>query len=185
MPRDIAKSNFNLLTVHDGMADDDVAFFHRWPTTDERVAYRNAALKLKGRSLKNKVTETNIRFGGKLITGFIKSELNASEELEGGLVYNGKPFSSFPIVIQDYKNIEAELAKKESASGDPDYLENWKQLVIETSADLIEQVGAVIFGGVGVVENEEEEEEFEFEEEKKGEEVPVELDESPLGSEDH
>ena len=131
--RDVAKSDDNVATINDRIGGCNVFLTFRMPTTAEREVYDRKSLKLKGRKLINKTFELNLFFGKKLCTGLVLAKQDAMDKWDEGLCYEGKPFSS------------------NKDDGDY-YREDWKALIVLTSADLLVQLAAFIFNAVGIEE---------------------------------
>ena len=132
--RDVSKSDRNVGKIYDKLGKGDVYFYFRMPTTAERAAYDKALLKFKGKKPLNKAFETNLTFGKLLCTGLRLAKKDPIKTWVDGLCFEGKPFSS-------------------ESKDEGYYRQDWKEIIIETSSDLLVQLAAFIFNAAGVEED--------------------------------
>lgn len=109
----------NTLEIHDGMSGDVHEIHYRMPTNEERAAYQNGAFERRGQKIRSRIFENRLKFGARIITGFRK----------GTLGIDGNAFSSDP--------------------DDPDFRQDWKDLLVRYAGDVVASVGAGIFEGTG------------------------------------
>lgn len=109
----------NVVEINDGATGDVHEIFYRMPTNEERAAYQNGAFALRGRKLQARIFENRIKFGARVITGFKK----------GTLGIDGKPFAS--------------------DANDPEFREDWKDLLVKNAGDIVTSVAALVFEGTG------------------------------------
>lgn len=113
--RDLAKSDKNILEVHDKLSGTDMTIYYRTPTTQERISFNKRLIKRVGKKVVDQSAETMLEDGLKIITGF----------KDGDFGIDGKPISSNP----------------ES----PDYYPEWKRLLEEEAADVAVAVANTVF----------------------------------------
>lgn len=106
-------------SVQDG--DEVHVLSYRRPTNQEHAAYGAALMRREGGKLLNRVVETRVKFGLRILTGFKK----------GSLGIQGKPISS--------------------DENDPDYYADWKNLLEKYVPDVVAAVGRHAFEGTQVV----------------------------------
>ena len=111
----------NIIEIKDDVAGVIHEFYYRMPTTKERVQYRAGLFERKGNKIINRVFEQQVKFGAKVVTGFRK----------GSLAIQGKPISS--------------------DQSDPDYREDWKELLMKGCPELLAVVGKTAFEGAEAV----------------------------------
>ncbi len=109
----------NTLDIQDGITGDVHEIYYRMPTNEERAAYQNGVFERRGQKLKSRVFENRLKFGSRIISGFAK----------GTLGIEGKPFSADP--------------------SDPDYRQDWKDLLIRYAGDIVASVAANVFEATG------------------------------------
>lgn len=109
----------NVLEIQDGISGDVHEIYYRMPTNEERAAYQNGAFERRGRKLRARIFENRMKFGARIITGFRK----------GSLGVGGKAFSCEP--------------------DDPDFRQDWKDLMIEHAGDIVASVAACVFETTG------------------------------------
>lgn len=110
----------NIAVVHDALAGEAHRIYFRRPTNAEMVAFQNSAFRRKGSKLENRLFETRLAFGAKIMTGFEKGSFGA----------DGKPFASDP--------------------KDPDYRGDWADLIRENAPDVVAVVAMIAFEGATV-----------------------------------
>lgn len=118
--RDLKANDKNILHINDAISGTKLQVYYRIPTTQEMVAYQSKLVSRKGKKIVFNIFETRLEFGLKVITGF-------SEDAFG---YDGKAISSDPI--------------------NPNYRQDWKELLKQTSADIISLVAANVFEGAQI-----------------------------------
>lgn len=101
--------------------DDVHVIQYRRPTNEEMVTYQASLFVRKGNKLVSRVAEMRLKFGARILVGFEK----------GTFGYEGKPFSCDPL--------------------DPDYRENWKDLILQSAWDVVSAIGKHAFEGTTVV----------------------------------
>ncbi len=109
----------NVLEIQDGISGDVHEIYYRMPTNEERATYQNGAFERRGRKLRARIFENRMKFGARIITGFRKGSLGAG----------GKPFSCEP--------------------DDPDFRQDWKDLMIEHAGDIVASVATCVFESTG------------------------------------
>lgn len=119
--RDLRDSDRNILVIHDPMSGTDIEVHYRPPTTRERVAYKAALFRKEGKKIVMNVLPVRVEYALKVITGF----------RAGDFGYDGQPMSSEP-----------------GAAG---YREDWKDLLKETAADILDAFSAAVFEGAKAV----------------------------------
>lgn len=139
MPRETSNAKPHTLRITDGISGDTIAFNYRLPTTAERVGYRKNMMSFKNGKIKDQTAETQLDYARRVITGFEESKPDVAGRLSGGFLADGKPFAS----------------DRASAC----YREDWFEIIKETSADLLMQAVAFIFGGTGIDSGQDDEEE--------------------------
>ncbi|NCD13685.1 MAG: hypothetical protein EOL92_00445 [Bacteroidia bacterium] len=129
MARVLNKEN-NLMIFADELSGSDVGLYYRMPTTRERQGYTNAAVKrgAKGNKITFHVVEAKIEFGAKILTGIRDGDF---------LLENGRPLSSDPT--------------------SENYIESWKDIVIDCASDLVGALATKIFDHIPDVAGTEEE----------------------------
>jgi hypothetical protein len=110
----------NVIEIQDGISGDIHEIYYRLPTNEERASYQSNLISRRGKKIQTRIFETRIKFGGKLVTGFRK----------GTLGIEGKAFAS--------------------DSTDPDYREDWKELLLKFAPDVIASVAVTAFEATGV-----------------------------------
>lgn len=131
MPRELRQNERNKLVIEDPFTGEKVELFYRMPSVSEHVDFQKQSYLYKqtasGTITENNTPQTRIDFGLKILTGFT----------DGYFLYDGKPISPDP--------------------KSPDYRQDWKELIKETAANLVDALGMKVFLGVRFVnENEEE-----------------------------
>ncbi|GEM_PF-3538913 len=96
-----------------------VGVFYRSPTPSEYVAYHRDKLKLRGGKLESRLTETNLKFGMKVITGVQEGDIEYRE--------NG-----------EWKALDTTLMPEAE----------WKAIVEREFFDLVDFVGSKVFNPV-------------------------------------
>lgn len=109
----------NVLEIQDGISGDVHEIYYRMPSNEERAAYQNGAFERRGNRIKSRLFENRLKFGARLITGFRK----------GTIGIDGKAFSS--------------------DSSDPDYRQDWKELLVRHAGDIVASVAAGVFENTG------------------------------------
>ncbi len=109
----------NILDIQDGITGDVHEIYYRMPTNEERAAYQNGVFERRGQKLKSRVFENRLKFGSRIISGFTK----------GTLGIDGKLFSSDP--------------------SDPEYRQDWKDLLTRYAGDIVASVAASVFEATG------------------------------------
>ncbi|MHC1727955.1 MAG: hypothetical protein AB9866_18460 [Syntrophobacteraceae bacterium] len=109
----------NTLEIHDGTSGDVHEIHYRMPSNEERAAYQNGAFERRGQKIRSRIFENRLKFGARIITGFRK----------GTLGIDGKAFSA--------------------DSDDPDFRQDWKDLLMRHAGDVVACVGACIFESTG------------------------------------
>jgi len=113
---------YNIAYVRDGVSGDLHELHYRLPTNADRVSYQAGLWVRKGKQFINQALETRLRLGSQLLVGFVK----------GTIGLDGKPFSSNPT--------------------DPDYREDWRELLLQYAPDVVAVVALAAFEGTGVAE---------------------------------
>ncbi|MFZ2447494.1 MAG: hypothetical protein WAW37_14155 [Syntrophobacteraceae bacterium] len=109
----------NILDIQDGITGEVHEIRYRMPTNEERAAYHNGVFERRGQKLKSRIFENRLKFGSRIITGFTR----------GTLGIDGKAFSSDP--------------------NDPDYRQDWKDLLVRHAGDIVASVAASVFEATG------------------------------------
>lgn len=115
--RDLTKSDKNKMIINDARSGSEIELYYRNPTTQEEVEYQSKLFKRQGKKVLINAFGTRLDMGLKILTGF----------REGDFGIEGKPISSDP--------------------QNPDYKENWKDLLKENAADIITAFSFAIFEG--------------------------------------
>lgn len=113
----------NEASIHDSVSGDTHTLFYRLPTNQERAAYQAALFRRSGNKLENRIFETRISFGEKIVVGFVKGTLGAE----------GKAFAS--------------------ETSDPDYRSDWKGLIKANAPEILAALAQNAFEGTGVMRN--------------------------------
>jgi len=119
----------NTAVITDSISGDTHEVYYRRPTNREMVGFQNNAFKRKGNRIENRLFETRLLYGSKIVTGFRKGTLGC----------HGKPIASDP--------------------NDPDYREDWLQLIVDHAPDVVAVVAMIAFEGTTASRNDEFEEE--------------------------
>ncbi|MCE5334269.1 MAG: hypothetical protein LLG06_06735 [Desulfobacteraceae bacterium] len=109
----------NVLEILDGISGDVHEIHYRMPTNEERAAYQNGAFERRGRKVRTRIFENRIKFGARIVTGFRK----------GSLGVDGRPIASDP--------------------NDPDFRQDWKDLLVQHAGDIVASVAASVFENTG------------------------------------
>ena len=96
-----------------------VGIYHRSPKPSEYIAYHQEKLRLKNGKVESNLTETNLRYGMKVITGVRKGDLEYRE--------NGA-----------WKPLETDVMSEEE----------WRAILTHDFFELIDFVGAKVFNPV-------------------------------------
>ncbi|MEN8134329.1 MAG: hypothetical protein ABFS18_02165 [Thermodesulfobacteriota bacterium] len=115
----------NTAIFNDNIGGGQIHLYWRNPTTEERASYTNMSIQREGDELVVKKGEARQEYGLKILTGFRFGDFGQRVAAAVGGAENEKSFSHEP----DH----------------PDYLENWKDLVLESGADLVELLAARVF----------------------------------------
>jgi hypothetical protein len=112
----------NILEIVDPISGDVHEIYYRTPTNSERIAYAGALIRREGRKIRLRADtySINVQYGLDVITGFKK----------GTIGYNGKKISSDVM--------------------DPDFFENWKELLAQSAPEIAAAVGQTVFAGARV-----------------------------------
>lgn len=113
---------YNIAFVRDGVSGDVHELHYRMPTNAERISYQAGLYVRRGKQLINQALDTRLRLGSQLLVGFAK----------GTIGLDGKPFAADP--------------------KDPDYREDWRNLLLLYAPDVVAVVALAAFEGTGVVE---------------------------------
>jgi len=107
----------NVLVLFDKLSGEEMEFYYRMPTNDERVKYDSAMTKRKGTKIvvNKEWPLLQAKFGAALLTGFKK----------GCFAVDGKAISS--------------------DQTDADYLKGWKTLLFQKRPDLLGHVARTVF----------------------------------------
>jgi len=132
MARTIGKGVVNIITINDPIGGGDIEFRYRFPTTTERQQYSSGLFSKKGVKIRIKTSETRQKFGLAILTGI----------REGDFILQGEGFAAKTPVS--------------SKPDSPHYRFDWKDLVSEYGADLVEAMAAHVFEGAEMVEDEDE-----------------------------
>lgn len=109
----------NVLEILDGISGDVHEVYYRMPTNEERAAYQNGVFERRGRTLRSRLFENRLKFGARIITGFAK----------GTIGIDGKLISPDP--------------------NDPDFRQDWKDLLVRHAGDVVASVAASVFESTG------------------------------------
>ena len=126
------------------------SFFHRHPTTTERIQYKKKSLQVKGFRLKNKAVEVQLEYAEKILTG-IKPPKKTTSGYVDGFTFHGKPVSAVP--------------------GETPSPPNWFEIIAGARADLICQAAAAIFDSTGAEAGDADDEEEEDDSDDKGDQA--------------
>lgn len=133
--RTIGKNVINEVTITDPIGGGDVKLYYRTPTTNERQQYTSSLFQTKGRKVKTMISGARQKFGQKILTGFRHND--------------------FCLVEEDGRKVAFASDPK-----DPQYRENWKDLVVESAADLVETLAFHVFEGAKVMPDDDENDEI-------------------------
>ena len=122
MGRIIGEGVINEFNVRDPISGDTLTLYFRFPTTEERQGYMSAMFERDENKIRFRISEARQEFGLKILSGIKKGSFS--------LIENGAP-----------------MREISSDSSDPDYLENWKELVAKQGIDIVEEMAAYIFEG--------------------------------------
>ena len=117
--RDLSSAR-NIIEITDGLSGDVHEFYYRRPTAQEMAAYQAGLFERKGKKVINRVYQTRIESGLKILTGF----------KPGTIGIDGVAISA--------------------VAGEQGYREDWKNLLGEHAPDIIAAVAQQIFEGTGV-----------------------------------
>lgn len=109
----------NVLEIQDGITGDVHEVWYRMPTNEERAAYQNGVFERRGQKLRSRIFENRLKFGARIITGFAK----------GTIGIDGKPISPDP--------------------NDPDFRQDWKDLLVRHAGDIVASVAVSVFESTG------------------------------------
>ncbi len=109
----------NVLIIQDNISDSEIHLNYRMPGTKEIVSYRNGATKRVRNALVNRMGENRLEHGQKILTGFREGDF------EKQVKEKWVPLASDP----------------KSKNYDPE----WKNIVSEQAADLIETLAVHVF----------------------------------------
>ncbi|MFA4871375.1 MAG: hypothetical protein WC623_24465 [Pedobacter sp.] len=118
--RDLKLSDKNKIGIFDARSGTDIELYYRTPTTSEEVEYQHLLVKRQGRKVIINPFEARLEMGLRILTGFS----------EGSFGIDGKAISSEP--------------------ENPNYKENWKDLLKETASDIITTFAFTIFEGARI-----------------------------------
>lgn len=110
----------NTIEIQDGSSGDVHEMYYRRPTAVEMAGYQAALFERKGKKVINRVYQTRIDFGAKILTGF----------KPGTFGFDGQAIS-------------AEKADK-------GYREDWQRILRELAPDVVAAVAQQVFEGTGV-----------------------------------
>jgi len=116
----------NEITLHDNLSGTEIKYFYRTPTTKEREGFNNLAVQRKGRKVKIKRAEAQLKYGLRILTGIREGDFE--RKVDGKYI----PISSDP----DSKN----------------YYPDWKDWQRQHAADLVMLLGAFVFEGSAEIE---------------------------------
>lgn len=111
----------SVIEIKDELGGSIHEFEHRAPTTSERVAYRAGLWRREENKVINCTETQRVKFGLAVLTGFKK----------GTLCVGGKPISC--------------------AAEDPDYCENWKDVLAQGAPELVAEIGRIVFDGAQAI----------------------------------
>ena len=109
----------NILEIQDGITGDVHEIHYRMPTNEERAAYQNGVFERRGQKIKSRIFENRLKFGARIITGFAGRTLGI----------DGRAMSADP--------------------GNPDYRQDWKDLLVRHAGDIVASVAASVFEATG------------------------------------
>lgn len=110
----------NTAQIQDGMSGDVHEIHYRNPSVEEIAAYGNGLFERRGRALRSRAVQNRLKYGSRIIVGFRKGTIGC----------DGRPFSSDP--------------------HDPDYREDWKELLVKNAPDIVCAVAMAAFESTGV-----------------------------------
>lgn len=110
------KQEDEIIEIADTLGDCVHEFYARHPTTTERFQYDANKLERKGNTIYNRLPQQRQHYGKKVLTGFKKGTLGDEE---------GNSFSSDP--------------------SDPDYREDWKELISAGYPEAFDVMAKVMF----------------------------------------
>jgi hypothetical protein len=110
----------NTIEIQDGISGDVHAIRCRKPTMHEMAAYQAGLFERKGKKMINRIYQTRVEFGKKIITGFVK----------GTLGVDGQAFASDP--------------------ADPQYREDWLDILCTMAPEIVAAVAMQAYEGTGL-----------------------------------
>lgn len=119
MPRFTEENVKNEFAVQDKLSGDELMLYYRTPTAEEHIKYSKEKLVRRGNKFEDRLTETLIKYGGKILTGIRKGDFA--------------------------RRVGGKTVLYSSESGDPDYDPNWKELLRAHAADLLILLGMHVF----------------------------------------
>lgn len=107
------------LKIEDNISGDSVTLYYTLPTNKQRLAYQNASVERHNGRIVNRTVEARQKYGLEILTGVKAGDLEIEQ--------NGK---WVPLVTDPAQ---------------PGYREDWKDIVLEQAADLVELLAAQVF----------------------------------------
>jgi hypothetical protein len=105
-----------VLKLNDRISNSKLTLEYRTPTTAERIAYSNALVTRRGNKVEYNHTATRVKYGLLILTGFADGDFYKSKK---------KPLSWKP--------------------DSPDYDKEWKKIIKEKAADIMEMLAIHVF----------------------------------------
>lgn len=115
MPRNLEQCTNNEFRFHDPRTGEEVIFFYRSPTTEDRVRHQARRYGRRDGKLINRARSACIESAAGILTGI----------RDGDFILGDRPFSSIP--------------------GNPGYREDWRILLEEMAGDLLLVMGHDLF----------------------------------------
>jgi len=116
--RDLKKTDRNKVVLLDLQGGGKIGLYYATPTTSQVKAFHKESLHRKGNKVLVDSFDPALKYGLEVITGFD----------EGAFGFDGQPISADP--------------------ASPNYREDWKELLLETAADVVITLGRLVFEGV-------------------------------------
>lgn len=119
MPRNTTASDNNEFRLHDNLSDSDLVLYYRNPTTRERQAYQNMAIKRRRNKIDLNQAAARLRYGLLILTGF----------RDGDFV----------------REVDGVPTAYSSDKGSDRYLATWKDEIEAGAADIAMLLGGFVF----------------------------------------
>ena len=109
----------NEMRFQDNLSGTEIVLFYRTPITKERVAYANEAYQRRGRKVVNRIVETRIKYGLKILRGFREGDFERK-------------------IGEDWRAMASDPASD-------NYYPEWKEHIEKYASDLVEYLASRVF----------------------------------------